>query len=176
MRLIFAFLMLFSLPVMALDAVEKRLYDVIYWPIMQAVVPCSSAKIPNAAKRAECEKNVASWGLRFPTDASGRVEAKECAKLHAGLLRGTYKIVDDPETDPWTSWRCLAPACTSNNQEVVAKSSVRSYVVDAEGKVYDHRSRYFIPPGYAKRLGKINPRFAVTLWNNRKGQIADVLK
>lgn len=174
MRFIFAFLMLFSLPAIALDAVEKRLYDVIYWPIMQAVVPCSSAKIPDPTKRAECEKNVSSWGLRFPTDASGRVEAKECAKLHAGLLRGTYKIVDDPVMDPWTDWRCLA--CKSTNQEEVAKRSVRTYVVDADGNVYDHRSRYFIPPGYAKRLGKINPRFAVTLWNNRKGQIADVLK
>lgn len=150
MRLTFAFLMLFSLPAMALDAVEKRLYDVIYWPIMQAVVPCSSAKIPDAAKRAECEKNVSSWGLRFPTDASGRVEAKECAKLHAGLLRGTYKIVDDSATDPWSEWRCIA--CTGTNQEDVAKRSVRTYVVGPDGAVYDHRMRYFIPPGYAKKL------------------------
>lgn len=175
MRLIFAFLMLFSLPVMALDAVEKRLYEVIYWPIMQAVVPCSSAKIPDPVKRAECEKNVSSWGLRFPTDASGRVEAKECAKLHAGLLRGTYKIVDDPETDPWTSWRCLPP-CTSTNQETVAKSSVRSYVLDNNGNIYDHRMRYFIPPFYAKKLGHINPRFSLTMWSARKGQAAAILK
>lgn len=160
------------------EADAKRLYDVIYWPILNAVVACSRAKYPDPVKRKQCEGNLATSGIRFVTDAQGKAEAREGARFHAGLLarNGIYKIVDDAATDPWTSWRCLAPTCNpGTNQEVIAKSSVRSYVVDADGNVYDHRMRYFIPPFYATKLGKINPRFSVTMWNARKGQLGDIL-
>lgn len=171
------FLLAFSVSGVADETKVKQLYGAVYWPILHAVVACPKSRFPDPAKRAACESGLSKSGIRFVTEAQGNAEAMECARLHVGLAAGSYKIIDDAATDPWTSWRCLAPACNPGiNEEVIAKSSVRSHVVDAEGKVYDHRMRYFIPPGYAKRLGKINPRFAVTLWNNRKGQIADVLK
>lgn len=154
----------------------QRLYDVIYWPILHAVVACPKSRYPDATKRAGCEANVGGRGIRFVTDAEGKAEARECARFHAGLLarNGIYKIIDDAATDPWTSWRCLPP-CKSTNQETVAKSSVRSYVLDNNGNIYDHRMRYFIPPFYAAKLGKINPRFSMTMWSQRKGQIGDIL-
>lgn len=157
------------------EADAKRLYDVIYWPILNAVVACSKTKYPDPAKRAACEGNVSSWGIRFVTDAQGKAEARECAKLHAGLLarNQVYKIIDDAATDPWTSWRCLA--CKSTNQEEVAKRSVRTYVVDADGNVYDHRMRYFIAPFYATKLGKINTRAATAYWQANKSKLGDIL-
>ncbi len=90
MRLIFAFLMLFSVPVMAqttqYEADVKRLYDVIYWPILHSAVACPKSRYPDATQRANCEQNVAGRGLRFVTDARGKAEARECARFHAGLL------------------------------------------------------------------------------------------
>lgn len=153
----------------------NRLYKIIYKPILDKVVVCTASKYPDATARAACETQARSWGYRFASQADGNAEAKECAKLHAGLLEGTreFKIIDDAATDPWTAWRCLT--CTDTNLENVAKRSVRTYVVDKAGTVYDHRMRYFIPPFYATKLGKLNPTFAVTMWNNRKGQIPDIL-
>lgn len=180
MKSILAALLLIAAPVMAqttqYEADVKKLYDVIYWPILKAVVTCSRDKYPDATARAKCEGNLANSGIRFVTEAQGKAEAREGARFHAGLLarNGIYKIVDDATTDPWTSWRCLPP-CTSTNQETVAKSSVRSYVLDNNGNIYDHRMRYFIPPFYATKLGKINPRFSVTMWQARKGQLGDIL-
>lgn len=153
----------------------KKLYDVIYRPIIFKVLACPEARFPDPAKRAECEASTKAVGIRFYNKAVARAEAMECARLHAGLLarNAVYKIVDDAATDPWTAWRC--PECTGTNQEDVAKRSVRSYVVDNNGNIYDHRTRYFLPPFYAKKLGLTNPRFSVTMWNARKGQLGDIL-
>ncbi len=153
----------------------KRLYDVVYKPITFAVLACPDSRYPDPVKRAECEASTKSVGIRFYSKAVARAEAMECARFHAGLLarNAVYKIVDDAATDPWTAWRC--PACTGTNQEDVAKRSVNSYVLDNNGNIYDHRTRYFIPPFYAKKLGKINPRFSVTMWNNARGQIPDII-
>lgn len=157
------------------EADTKKLFDVIYWPILEAVVPCTKKKIPDAVKRARCEKTSKDWGIRFVTEKEGKAEALACAKLHAGLLarNKVYRIIDDAATDPWTNWRCVT--CTGTNEEDVAKRSVRTYVVDTEGNIYDHRMRYFLAPFYAKKLGMTNPRFANTLWSQRKGQLGDIL-
>jgi hypothetical protein len=154
----------------------KRLFDVVYKPITFAVLACPDSRYPDPAKRAQCEEGAQKSGIRFYNKAVARAEAMECARLHAGLLarNSIYKIVDDAATDPWTAWRCLE-CKPSNNEEVNAKRSVRTYVVDNNGNVYDHRMRYFIPPFYAKQLGKINPRFAVTMWGNVRGQIPDII-
>lgn len=173
--ILFVLLLAFSVNGFGEDKVN-RLFDVIYWPILKKVTPCLKSKFPDAVKRAACEKLHAGLGLRFYKEEQGRAEALECARLHVGLATDSYKIIDDAATDPWTGWRCLAPACNSTNQEIVAKSSVRSYVLDNNGNLYDHRRRYFIPPFYAAKLGKINPTFAVKLWNARKGQAAAILK
>lgn len=171
------FLLAFSVSGAADETKVKQLYGAMYWPILHAVVACPKSRFPDPAKRAACESGLSKSGIRFVTEAQGKAEAMECARLHVGLSNGSFKIIDDAATDPWTSWRCLAPKCNPGiNEEVIAKSSVRSYVVDAEGKVYDHRMRYFIPPFYAKKLGHINPRFSVTMWNPRKGQAAAILK
>lgn len=181
MKYIIAALLLIAAPVMAqptqYETDVQKLYQVIYWPILQKVTPCLKSKFPDPVKRAACEKQHAAIGLRFSSEEQGRAEALECSRFHAGLLarNAIYKIVDDAATDPWTSWRCLAPTCNSTNQEIVAKSSVRSYVLDNNNNLYDHRMRYFIPPFYATKLGKVNPTFAVTLWNARKGQLGDIL-
>jgi hypothetical protein len=40
---------------------------------------------------------------------------------------------------------------------------VNTYVVDENGKVYDHRIRYFIPEPFAAQLGFTNARWAENL-------------
>lgn len=153
----------------------NRLYEVVYKPILLAVLPCPESRYSTPAKRIECEKSSAEMGIRFYNKATARAEAMECARLHAGLLdrNKIYRIVNDAATDPWTVWRCIT--CKSTNQEEVAKRSVRTYVVDNNGNLYDHRMRYFLAPFYAKKLGMVNPRFADAYWGNVKGQLSDII-
>jgi hypothetical protein len=179
MKTILAALLVIAAPVMAqttqYEQDTQKLFQVIYWPILQAVTPCLKAKYPDPVKLADCETRHKAFGIRFVTEAEGRREARECARLHAGLLARNkiYRIIDDAATDPWTAWRCIT--CTGTNQEDVAKRSVRSYVVDNNGNIYDHRMRYFLAPYYANKLGMVAPRFAATLWSQRKGQLGDIL-
>lgn len=146
------------------------LFKMFYKGVLMKVTNCTHAAYPDAEKYDACVAKATSQGYRFPSEEAGKAEARRCAQLHAGLLPyNGWKIINDPATDPWTEWRCLS--CTDTNQENVAKRSVRTYVVDAAGNVYDHRMRYFIKPNWAKQLGKINPTFAVTMWNNQASAV-----
>jgi hypothetical protein len=69
------------------------------------------------------------------------------------------KVVDTPP-DPWADWRGKK---TSPNPGVRKQASVNTYVVDENGKVYDHRIRYFIPEPFAAQLGFTNARWAENL-------------
>ena len=178
-KIFFALLCVFAItanaqtPVSQFEKDTQLLYNQFYRPLLMRVVVCLPNKYPTAAAMEACAKEAASQGYRFPSPKEANAEAMESAKLHAGLLkRNGWKIVDDAATDPWTSWRCLPPTCNmGTNEEIVAKSTVRTYVVDADGKVFDHRMRYFIRPDWAKTLGKINPRFSVTQWNKQAASI-----
>lgn len=146
------------------------LFKLFYKDVLMKVAVCTRAAYPDSAKYDSCVSKATSNGYRFPSEEAAKKEARACSTLHAGLLPyNGWKIIDDPATDPWTEWRCLS--CTDTNQEDVAKRSVRTYVVDASGAIYDHRMRYFIKPSWAKQLGKINPTFAVTMWNSRASTV-----
>lgn len=155
------------------DFDAELVFNKFYKPLLMRVVVCQPDKYRTPEAMESCAASAKSHGYRFPSPKEANAEAWESARLHAGLMkRNGWKIVDNAETDPWTSWRCLPPSCNmGTNEEVVAKSKVRSYVVDAAGNVYDHRTRYFIRPDWAKALGKINPRFSVTLWNRQSASI-----
>ena len=178
-KIIFALLCVFTItanaqtPVSQIDKDARVLFNQFYKPLVNNVVFCSASKNPTPAAMQKCEKQAKDWGHRFPTAKEADAEAWESARLHAGLMkRNGWKIVDDAATDPWTAWRCLEPTChMGTNEETIAKSIVRSYVVDADGKVYDHRTRYFIRPDWAKALGKVNTRFGVDLWNKKSAAI-----
>ena len=101
----------------------------------------------------------ASLGYRFPTRKEGDAEAMECARLHAGLLDGTMKVIDTPP-DPWASWRGKK---ADPNAGIRKQAAVKTYVVDSNGAVYDHRTRYFIPEPFATQLGFTNARWAANL-------------
>ena len=166
---------------MTADAQSDRdvqiLFKQYYQPLLASVTFCTPAKNPTPAAMEKCVAMAKDWKHRFPSAKEADAEAMESATLHANLLRKRWKIVDDAATDPWTSWRCLPPTCNvGTNEETIAKSSVRSYVVDEAGEVYDHRMRYFIRPDWAKALGKINTRNAVTLWNKKAQAINAALK
>jgi len=120
----------------------KYFFDTIYRPML--------AKVTGGA---------ASLGYRFPTRKEGDAEAMECARLHAGLLDGTIKVVDTPP-DPWASWRGKK---TDPNAGIRKQAAVKTYVVDSHGAVYDHRIRYFIPEPFATQLGFTNARWAANL-------------
>jgi len=120
----------------------KYFFDTIYRPML--------AKVTGGS---------ASLGYRFPTRKEGDAEAMECARLHAGLLRGRMKVVDTPP-DPWKDWRGKK---TDPNAGVRKQASVKTYVVDENGAVYDHRIRYFIPEPFATQLGFTNVRWAANL-------------
>lgn len=120
----------------------KYFFDTIYRPML--------AKVTGGA---------ASLGYRFPTRKEGDAEAMECAKLHSGLLDGTMKVIDTPP-DPWASWRGKK---TDPNAGIRKQAAVKTYVVDSNGTVYDHRIRYFIPEPFATQLGFTNARWAANL-------------
>lgn len=120
----------------------KYFFDTIYRPML--------AKVTGGA---------ASLGYRFPTRKEGDAEAMECARLHAGLLDGTMKVIDTPP-DPWASWRGKK---TDPNAGIRKQAAVKTYVVDSNGSVYDHRIRYFIPEPFATQLGFTNARWAANL-------------
>lgn len=120
----------------------KYFFDTIYRPML--------AKVTGGA---------ASLGYRFPTRKEGDAEAMECARLHAGLLDGTMKVIDTPP-DPWASWRGKK---TDPNAGIRKQAAVKTYVVDSKGAVYDHRIRYFIPEPFATQLGFTNARWAANL-------------
>jgi len=120
----------------------KYFFDTIYRPML--------AKVTGGS---------ASLGYRFPTRKEGDAEAWECAKLHAGLLKGRMKVVDTAP-DPWASWRGKK---NDPNPGIRKQASVKTYVVDQNGAVYDHRTRYFIPEPFATQLGFTNARWAAAL-------------
>lgn len=164
-------------PVSQLDKDTMVLFNQFYKPLLDKVIFCTAAKNPTLTAMEKCVETAKTWGTRFPTVKESDEEALESARLHANLMRGNWKIVDDAATDPWTSWRCLAPSCNmGTNKEIVAKSTVRSYVVDETGKVYDHRMRYFIRPDWAKALGKVNTMYGEIFWNKKKTAINAKLK
>lgn len=178
MKRIIALLFVVSMSASAETQIEKDsalLFKMFYRDVLMNVTVCKKSQYPDPAKYEACVVRATGLGYRFPSEEIARIEARACATLHAGLLPyNGWKIVDDAASDPWTEWRCLT--CTDTNQENVAKRSVRSYVLDAGSVVYDHRMRYFIKPNWAKALGKINPTFAVTMWNSRASAINAALK
>lgn len=176
--LLCAFMTADAQTVTQMDKDTKLLFNQFYKPLLASVTFCTPAKNPTPDSMAKCAEQAKTWGHRFPTPKEADAEAWQCARLHAGLLPyNGWKIIDDAATDPWTAWRCLEPTChMGTNEETIAKSTVRSYVVDATGAVYDHRTRYFIRPDWAKALGKINTRNSVTLWNKKSASINAALK
>lgn len=129
-------------------AITKKQRDVKYY--FETIYRPMLAKVTGGA---------ASLGYRFPTRKEGDAEAMECARLHAGLLDGTMKVIDTPP-DPWASWRGKK---TDPNAGIRKQAAVKTYVVDSNGSVYDHRIRYFIPEPFATQLGFTNARWAANL-------------
>lgn len=129
------------IPVTDFQRKKNNLYNNLYWPIMQRIIPPS---------------NMPKANVRFKDAAACRAEAWAMAHLHAALLPqfGTLTIVQDLENDPWSNWRL-----GSNN--VDGKQRARAagfYIVDTKtGAVYDHRNRYCIPEPWAYQLGFVNP-------------------
>lgn len=119
----------------------KQLYDSLYWPILQKIVPAPSAS---------------NWGFRFPDAKACMAEAMACAEFHAGMEFKILSIVHSNEVDPWTR-------SAGQQIDIVAmRRAAGTFVVYTEtGLVYDHRVRYCMPEPWAYKLGFINPVF---LW------------
>lgn len=134
----------------------NALYDSVYWPIMQKLIPP-----PNGPKA----------NLRFKDAAACRKEAREMAKFHVGMLPkfGYFKLVYSLENDPWQRY--------GGGQVDVSqmRRAAGHFVVDTRtDTVYDHRVRYCIPEPWAFTLGFVNPiylwgRFGAPLENPYKG-------
>ena len=75
------------LPLTEFQKKKRELYNNLYWPILQKIIPP-----PNIPKK----------NMRFPSAAACREEAWACAHLHAALLPefNLLTIVNDPENDP----------------------------------------------------------------------------
>lgn len=124
----------------------KYFFDTIYRPML--------ARVTGGA---------ASQGYRFPTRKEADEEARECARLHAGLLprNRVFEVVDNEELDPWKDWRGNPNTPNQNDRR---KASVHTYVVKTTTReVYDHRNRYFIPEPWARQLGFTNALWAARL-------------
>lgn len=194
-KIIFAlFFALFAQSSFADLATDKKIYkDTVIWPILQQIILCRpgvTGGLPADATQAkidECWANMQGKGFRFPTLESIKFEADRSTTLHAKIARGTWKIktAATPAEYPFWDNRCGAlkrqdgtpiattfeecDAWVSNwaNQETKASFMSRSYIVDENGDIVDHRNAYTIQPGWAKKLGHTNPRFATTIWNNK---------
>ena len=132
--------------VVPLTAYQKKvneLYNNLYWPIMQKMIPPPTVPTAN---------------LRFKNAAACKKEARKLAKFHAGMLPrfGYYKIVYSLENDPWQRY-------PGENIEIKqARRAAGHFVIDTRtDTVYDHRVRYCIPEPWAFTLGFVNPIF---LW------------
>lgn len=175
-------------------ATDKKIYkDTVIWPILQQIILCRpgiTGGLPANATQTQidaCWANMQGKGFRFPTLEAIKAESNRSTTLHAKLARGVWKIktADTPAEFPWWSSRCggmkyadgtpmvstfeecEAKISTWANEESKAAFMSRSYIVDEAGNVVDHRNAYTIQPGWAKKLGFINARFAQTIWSNK---------
>jgi len=128
------------LPLTEFQKKKRELYNNLYWPILQKIIPP-----PNIPKK----------NMRFPSAAACREEAWACAHLHAALLPefNLLTIVNDPENDPWSAWKV-----GGGFEGKYRARALGVYIVDSNtGAVYDHRNRYVIAEPWAYQLGFINP-------------------
>jgi len=175
-------------------ATDKKIYkDTVIWPILQQIILCRpgvTGGLPANATQAQidqCWANMQGKGFRFPTLQAIKDESNRSTTMHAKLARGVWqiKIAQTPEELPYWSNRCGAPdkitqvPMATTFEECEAKVSKwsnpdskaaflsRAYIVDENGNWVDHRNAYTIQPGWAKKLGHTNPRFATNIWNNK---------
>ncbi len=195
-KIIFALLCAFFAQASFADqlATDKKIYrDTVIWPILQQIILCRpgvTGGLPANATQAQidaCWANMQGRGFRFPTLQAVKDESARSTTMHAQLARGVWKIktAQTPEEFPIWKFRCGVFDGTKGNPVVTtfeqceavvnkwtnADSKAvwlsRSYVVDENGNWVDHRAAYTIQPGWAKKLGHTNPRFATNLWNSR---------
>jgi len=174
-------------------ATDKKIYkDTVIWPILSNIVLCrpnASGLGPNPTKAQldACWASMQGQGYRFPTLETINAEVDRSTTLHANIARGKWQIktAQTPEELPYWNTRCGSPdkvtqvpmattfeECEAkvskwSNQETKAAFLTRDYIVDENGNWVDHRNAYTIQPGWAKRLGHTNPRFATNIWNSK---------
>lgn len=176
-------------------ATDKKIYkDTVIWPILKQIVLCrpGASGLPSNPTQAQidaCWANMQGKGFRYPTLQAVQAELDTSTTLHAKLARGVWQIktAQTPEEFPIWQFRCaqlsvkgVVPTTFEEcaaivnkwpNAESRASWLSRSYVVDENGNWVDHRTAYTIQPGWAKKLGHTNPRFAVNIWNNKIAEL-----
>lgn len=185
-------------PALADLATDKKIYkETVIWPILQQIILCRpgvTGGLPANATQAQidqCWANMQGKGFRFPTLQSIKDESNRSTTMHALLARGVWKIKTAATPAEYPFWdnrcgsrdmvtqipmattfeECAAKVASWSNQESKAMYLSRSYIVDENGQVVDHRNAYTIQPNWAAKLGHTNPRFATTIWNSKLAEL-----